>query len=281
MGRGVVTKLLRSWDGEVEGHDDLPGLVSLDIGIGQDVAGHDRLVDRTRGQPRRRFLFIGHGVEFVFCDALVFQRVACGDGRFGGDRAGHLDELQQRRLADQADSGFGVFVARQLDDQALLALKLDDRLQRAQRINTLLDDAAHFVHCARGWGGALRQIGLQQDFHATGQVEAPAEIEGFVDLVRPVVIEVVTNARVLAGGECRAGQGAPHRKRDQRGDEHQPGQVALWAKHDQQDRRDDGRAEPDNGKQIHGSSPQVTQRLRLRYATRRMVTRGREACQYT
>ena len=57
-----------------------------------------------------------------------------------------VTELEHRRLADRTDRSVGVFDARQFDDDAPLALALNDRLGQTERVDALFHNCHNAVH---------------------------------------------------------------------------------------------------------------------------------------
>lgn len=83
-------------------------------------------------------------------------------------------ELEHSRLADGLDGGIRVLDARQLDDDAALALTLDDRLGEAQRVDALLHDGDDAVHRIIVDFCYICVLGFEHDMRAALQVEALA-----------------------------------------------------------------------------------------------------------
>ena len=84
-------------------------------------------------------------------------------------------ELEHRRLADRLDGGVRVLDTRQLDDDAALALALDDRLREAERVDALLHDGDDAVHRIVVDLGDIRILCLEHDVRAALQVESLAD----------------------------------------------------------------------------------------------------------
>jgi hypothetical protein len=80
-------------------------------------------------------------------------------------------------LLDQVYSQVAIGDARQLNQDAVLALELDDRLGDAQAVDAVLDDAPRRLHLLRRGRRAARQVGGEQDLQSALQVEALLELQ--------------------------------------------------------------------------------------------------------
>ena len=94
-------------------------------------------------------------------------QVAAGHPR----STGFVFKLHNGRFADGFDSLFGIFFARQLDDNAARAFLLDDRFGQAHFVNTAFNDSNGAVNgIIRNWR-ARRILCFQDDMRAALQVE--------------------------------------------------------------------------------------------------------------
>ena len=172
---GVLVELVRAVAGQLE--VDLP-LAVLVLGghrVAQDVTGHGRLEDPVRVRDGALFheplfhglLGLGHRVGPV---GGVDDHARLEDSIPG------VHELQLACGADGLDGPVRVLDARQLHDDATVALELDVGLGHAQAVDPALHDELGRAHGSRVQRLVRGHIRLQQDLGAALQIQTQGQV---------------------------------------------------------------------------------------------------------
>ena len=144
---------------------DALDVVARDDGrVGARLDGHARklaFAGRQRGAVR-----VGRGLlRHVFAGIDLLGHIGVGEGV-------EARELELAGLADRVERLLGVGDARDLHEDLVIALKLDDRLGRAEGVHAAFDDGTRLLHIVRRDIGTIGAVRAQDDRQAALDVEA-------------------------------------------------------------------------------------------------------------
>ena len=173
--RDGALDLRRGDHGRVEGdREELADVVGGEVGEALRAVVLEHEVD---GEAAALVLADRRGRDLVAAE----QRGRLGevdDLALGRARGPERDEVEAAGLADELAHGVGVGDARQLDDDAVVALGHHDGLGDAGRVHPALDDVLDDRHVGGGRRLALDLLRLVLDAQAAGQVEAQLRLDG-------------------------------------------------------------------------------------------------------